>query len=82
MPGSVSSSVNSQRSAVDFVEAAVEEQRQRPLQALDDLGTIEERGGNRGLAIGTGDSEEFPVAEQLLHTAGGDAETGGDIWNR
>ena len=74
--------MNSQRSASTSLNPQSKSSVSVPVQALDDLGTVEERGGDRDRAIGTGDSEEFPVAEQLLHTAGGDAETGGDIWNR
>ena len=65
---------------LDLVEPAVEQQRQRAVQALDDLAAVQERGRYADRAVRAGHGEQFAVAEQLLHTADGNVETGGDIW--
>ena len=59
------------------VEPAVEQDRQRAGQALDDLLAVKERGGDRAIAVGSGDREELTVAEELLYPADGETKPGG-----
>ena len=52
-------------------EPAVEQDRQRPRQPLDDLVSVEERGRDRTVTAWAGDGEQFTVAEELLYPADG-----------
>lgn len=62
-----------------IVESAVEQDRQRAGQALDDLPAVEERGGDRAIAAWAGDREELAVAEELLYPADGETKPGGHL---
>src|SRR5437868_3337766 len=62
-----------------FVKPAVVQHRQRPVQPLDDLVTVKERGGYRAFSARAGRGEQLAVAEELLHPAGGYAEPLGNL---
>src|SRR5580693_9568854 len=47
-------------------ETAVEQDRERPAEALDDLVAVEEGGRDRAVSARPGDGEQLAVAEQLL----------------
>src|SRR4029077_10881478 len=60
-----------------LVEAAVEQHRQRPAEALDDLPAVKEGRRDGTLPVRSDDGQELAVAKQLLHAAGGDIERDG-----
>src|SRR4029077_10230368 len=57
-----------------LVEATVEQHGQRAVQSLDDLASVEERGGYRHGAIRPLNGQQLVVAEQLPDPARWDAE--------
>src|ERR1700722_19579401 len=57
------------------VESAVEQDGQRPRQALDDLGAVDEGGGDRPLAAWPGEGDELAVTEELLHPTDREVES-------
>jgi len=68
VPGSESSRREQPAHRLQLVESAVEEQGEGSAQALDDLVAVQEGGRDRERPFGTGHGEEFPVAQELLHS--------------
>src|ERR1700722_2107676 len=60
-------------------ETAVEQDRERAAQALDDLIAVQERGRDGSVAARPGDGEQLAVAEQLLDATDGQVEPGGHL---
>src|ERR1700733_13417938 len=58
-------------------ETAVEQDRERPAQALDDLVAVEEGRRDGPITARPGDGEQLAVAEQLLDATDGQVEPGG-----
>src|SRR5262249_36104910 len=62
-----------------LIEATVEKEGERAVQALEDLATVQERGGPPPGAGRPAERYQLAVAEQLLDPAGRDAEAVSDL---